>query len=73
MMAEYFAGISPYLIIEFIPREDQKVQEMLASRKDVFGDYTMNSFERHFEAHFMIRKKENVKGTCRFLYLMQRK
>jgi 2-polyprenyl-3-methyl-5-hydroxy-6-metoxy-1,4-benzoquinol methylase len=73
MIAEYFAGISPYLLVEFVPREDQKVQQMLASRKDVFTDYTMNRFERHFELYFDTLRKEQIPGTYRILYLMKRK
>lgn len=73
MIADYFASIAPHLIIEFVPREDEKVQEMLASRKDVFQDYTMEKFEEFFAAHFLITKKKNIPSSPRFLYLMQRK
>ena len=73
LIAEYFAGIAPLLVIEFVPREDQKVKEMLASRKDVFTDYTIENFERYFGFYFLVKKKEMVTGTERTLYLMQRK
>jgi len=73
MLAEYFSGIAPQLIIEFVPREDEKVQQMLASRKDVFKDYNQEEFEKYFSQYFNIRKREKISGTHRFLYLMQRK
>lgn len=73
MIADYFAKIAPILVIEFVPREDEKVQQMLASRKDVFSDYTKESFEAIFQMQFNISKKENIPGSKRFLYLMHRK
>ena len=73
IIAEYFAGISKYLIIEFVPREDEKVQQMMASRKDVFDDYTKDHFEDCFDMSFFIRKKEIIQGTSRFLYLMEKR
>ena len=73
MLAQYFAKISRYLVIEFVPRDDEKVIEMLASRKDVFADYTPQKFENSFEMYFDISKRENIPGTSRTLYLMERK
>ena len=73
IIAGYFSEISEYLLIEFVPREDQKVQQMLASRKDVFEDYTIGKFEHYFMQYFTVRKKETIPGTHRTLYLMQRK
>ena len=73
VIAEYFAEISEYLLIEFVPRDDQKVQQMLASRKDVFEDYNLQNFERHFDPYFDTLRKEKIPGTNRILYLLKRK
>ena len=73
MIAGYFAKIAPILIIEFVPREDEKVQQMLATRKDVFSEYTQQNFESCFEGYFQIGKKQQIQGTHRQLYLMIRK
>jgi hypothetical protein len=73
MIAEYLSGVAPQLLIEFVPREDPKVQQMLASRHDVFESYTMDNFEFYFGNYFDIKKKEKIAGTSRSLYLMQRK
>jgi ribosomal protein L11 methylase PrmA len=73
IIAEYFAGIAQLLLVEFVPREDPKVQQMIASRKDVFGDYTMTNFELFFKEHFETLKKENIPGTSRTLYLFRNK
>lgn len=73
LIAEYFSGIAPQLVIEFIPRDDPKVKQMLASRRVIFESYTGENFERFFEVYFHIRKKKQIAGTTRHLYLMQRK
>ena len=73
MIAEYFSGISPQLIIEFVPKDDLKVQEMLASRKDVFSDYNNENFEHFFGIYFETLKKEKIPGTNRILYLLKKK
>jgi len=73
MLAEYFYAIAPQLIIEFVPKEDEKVQQMLKSRNDVFDEYDQSHFEQYFSAYFTIRAQEKVTGTHRILYYMQRK
>jgi hypothetical protein len=73
VLADYFNHIAPELIIEFVPKEDEKVQQMLKSRPDTFVDYDQTHFERYFTAYFKIIAKEPVPGTHRILYKMQRK
>ena len=70
-VAGYFARISKWLLIEFVPRDDPKVEQMMASRKDVFGEYTEETFEACFEFYFETRKREKIKDTNRILYLMK--
>jgi hypothetical protein len=72
-LAGYFNSIAPELIIEFIPKEDPKVQQMLHSRPDTFPDYDQDHFEAHFSSFFTIAEKTPVPGTHRTLYLMKRK
>jgi len=72
MIAHYFHSIAPYLIIEFVPKNDEKVIEMLSNRKDVFSDYTIIQFEIIFEEYFSFIRKQQIKGTGRVMYLMKR-
>lgn len=72
LLADFFAGFSPYLLIEFVPKEDIKVQALLALREDTFPDYDVTSFENIFSSSFQILKKAPVPGTARTLYLMKR-
>lgn len=73
MLAEYFQGICDQLIIEWVPREDEKVQQMLAGRKDVFQDYTEDFFITQFSKYFNIDKKAAIPGTKRVLYFLLKK
>lgn len=72
-LAEYFNSISPELIIEFVPKEDEKVRQMLKSRPDTFPDYTETAFENYFSHYFHVITKATIPGTNRVLYHMKRK
>jgi 2-polyprenyl-3-methyl-5-hydroxy-6-metoxy-1,4-benzoquinol methylase len=72
-LADFFAKISRHLIMEFVPKQDSKVQKLLASRKDVFPSYNEEGFEAAFSEHFTILEKKKVSGSKRTLYLLKRK
>jgi hypothetical protein len=70
-IAELFSKICNWLIIEFVPKEDEKVQVLLSSREDIFKYYSEENFEKAFENYFFVEKKKNVGNTNRILYLMK--
>ena len=70
MIADFFQQISSALIIEFVPKEDEKVQLMLSGKKDIYTDYTEENFEKAFNEYFKIVNKETIPGSGRILYLM---
>jgi hypothetical protein len=71
-VAEWLSGACRSLIIEFVPKEDSQVQTLLATRKDIFGDYTRPEFEARFRQHFRILDVRPIGGSLRSLYLMQK-
>ncbi len=73
LVAAYFAQLAPYLIIEFIPKDDSQVQRLLTTREDIFPHYTIDGFEAAFSQHYTIVKKEAISQTKRTLYLLKRK
>ncbi|MEX0874654.1 MAG: SAM-dependent methyltransferase [Actinomycetota bacterium] len=73
MMASYFAELAKKLIIEFVPKTDEMVKQLLALRSDVFPHYDESGFEEAFGRHFEIEGKESLADTERVLYLMRRK
>jgi hypothetical protein len=68
--AAFFARIAHQLIIEWVPKEDSKVQELLQNREDIFDDYTTDGFERAFGCHFVIAESRKIRGSKRTLYRM---
>jgi ribosomal protein L11 methylase PrmA len=70
-LANFFAARTKWLVIEFVPKADSQVQRLLASRKDIFPDYTREGFEKAFSAYFTVVKAELVQDSERILYLMQ--
>jgi hypothetical protein len=72
-LAGYFRRIAPQLIIEFVPKQDEKVKQMLSTRPDVFADYDQDHFENAFSAYFTIVDQVKIPGTERILYRMIRK
>lgn len=72
-IAHFFAKISNFLIIEFVPKDDSNVKRLLASREDIFTKYTKYDFEREFGKYFSIKSSTKIKETKRVLYLMKRK
>jgi hypothetical protein len=62
-----------YLLIEFVPKEDPKVQELLANRADIFEHYHLSEFKKIAIRYFDILREETVAGTERTLFLLQRK
>jgi ribosomal protein L11 methylase PrmA len=73
MVAEYFATLAPALVIEFVPKSDSQVKKLLATREDIFHDYTEEGFERAFLNHFRIAHKRKLREAERTIYLMERK
>ncbi len=70
-LANFFAERCKWLVIEFVPKSDSQVQKLLASREDIFPNYTREGFESTFAARFAICKSEVVRGSERTLYLME--
>ncbi|MEQ1677833.1 MAG: hypothetical protein ABL876_14075, partial [Chitinophagaceae bacterium] len=71
-IAALFAGCCQKLVIEFVPKTDEKIQLMLAERKDVFNHYDQGSFEHCFSQHFRIKQKQEIASSGRTLYLMEK-
>lgn len=69
-IASFFKNICSSLIIEFIPKSDTNAQRLLATREDIFPDYTQEAFESQFSKLFKIQASVNIRNSERTLYLM---
>jgi ribosomal protein L11 methylase PrmA len=71
-VAAFLKGIGKNLIIEFVPKTDTKVRQLLSRRPDIFPWYDEPTFEKIFSGFFRIEKKVPI-GFCsrRTMYLMR--
>jgi hypothetical protein len=71
MVAATFARLARRAVVEFVPKEDEKVQTLLATREDVFPGYTEDGFEAAMSEVFEVEEREQLPGSGRALYLLR--
>jgi hypothetical protein len=64
---------SKYLIIEFVPLSDPKVQLMMADKKIFHRPYDYDAFEQAFQLYFHIEQTQMIAGTERKMYWMKKR
>ena len=72
-LAAFLGRVADRLIIEFIPKEDAKVQLILLSRKDIFPQYDQQNFESAFKKFFQLEDSKQIQGSKRVVYRMKTK
>jgi ribosomal protein L11 methylase PrmA len=72
-IAEFFAATGKWLILEFVPKTDSQVKKLLASREDIFPNYTREGFETAFSSTFKIHEAVEIRESERVLYLLETK
>jgi ribosomal protein L11 methylase PrmA len=73
MSARLFASLGRHLILEFVPKEDSQVQRMLASRRDIFDDYTVDTLLSAYGPYFTCLERRQIPGSARTLFLFAAK
>lgn len=71
-IGKILSAMGKYLIIEFVPKEDEKVELMLNSGTRIYHEYSEEKFLRAFGQYFSILKKEYISDTKRTIYLMHK-
>jgi hypothetical protein len=72
-LARLFHRVGPWLIVEWVPKNDPMAQGLLRAREDIFADYTLAAFEEQFASYFEVRHREPLQDSQRVLYVMRRK
>jgi hypothetical protein len=72
-IAAYLGRLARALVIEFVPKADSQVQRLLASRVDIFANYTQEGFERAFSTVFNLEQAIPVQDSVRTIYIMRRR
>lgn len=70
-LAGFLARLSRWLVVEFVPREDQRVRQMLAGREETFPGYSQAGFEAAFGRHWTPQEQARLRESDRVVYLMR--
>ena len=70
--ASTFSHLADMLIIEFVSKEDSQVQKLLATRQDIWSNYTEEKFEDEFIKYYSSMKKYPISNTKRTIYFFQK-
>lgn len=73
LIAAWLQPMAAHLIIEFVPKDDEKVKQLLQHRTDIFDDYSLENFRTVFAEKYKIVREEKAGNTNRVLFLMARK
>jgi ribosomal protein L11 methylase PrmA len=69
---EWLVSLAPSGVIEFVPKQDPMVKQLLALREDIFDNYTEGNFEKILGEQARIVKKQTVSRAGRTLYWYER-
>ena len=69
---EWLVGLARAGVIEFIPKTDPMVQQLLRLREDIFPDYSEDVFRRALGARAHIRNVSQASATNRTLFWFER-
>ena len=72
-IARLFARLAPHAIVEFVPKEDSMAQRLLATREDIFPEYTLDGFRRAVAPTFEIVTETPIGGSLRVLFHLRRR
>jgi ribosomal protein L11 methylase PrmA len=72
-VAQFFATAGKWAIVEFVPKSDSQVKRLLATRKDIFGNYNEAGFEEAFSLYFKLEEKVPIPGSERTIYLFKKR
>jgi hypothetical protein len=71
-IVELLARTGREAVVEFVPKDDPQARRLLASREDVFPDYTEQGFQTALVGTFRTARRQLLEGTRRTLYHLVR-
>lgn len=70
-VVDWLVKLSPSGVIEFVPKNDPMVQELLRLREDIFEDYGEEKFLAALESRARVTRKETVSASGRCLFAFE--
>ncbi len=68
---DWLAESGAAVVVEFVTREDEMVQQMLRNREDNFSDYHLAGFEALLPSRFGVVERALLKDGRRVIYFLQ--
>jgi ribosomal protein L11 methylase PrmA len=69
---DWLASLAPSLVIEYVARADDKVEQLLRNKEDRYADYRRAHLEEALQRHYRIARTLELNEGRRFLYFCQR-
>ena len=66
-------ALAPAGLIEFVPKNDPQVGELMRFRDDLFPDYTLEVFRRELERHASIVREHQISASGRRIFWYARR
>ena len=65
MFVEWISKISQFGLLEFVPKNDETIQKMLISKRDIYKDYNIDNLIKYLEYDFKIVSIDQVSESGR--------
>jgi len=72
-IARLFARMAPHAIVEFVPKEDPMTRRLLAARRDIFEQYSIDGFRAAIAEGWEIAREASIADSPRTLFLLRRR
>jgi hypothetical protein len=66
-LLDWLAGLTSYLVFEWVDREDPMVERLLRHREEPYADYDREGFAREFAERFEVLRRESLPSGRRHL------
>ncbi len=71
MFLDWLRTLNASVILEFISRDDEMFQQLLANKQETYSDYTSENFEAEVCSGFLVRDRLELKDGLRELFLLE--
>jgi hypothetical protein len=66
----WLRGLDAEVVLEFVNREDEMFEKLLANRKEIYDDYSRDRFLAQAGKFFTIRERLELKGGKREMFAL---
>ena len=64
----WITNFAKFGLLEFIPKDDETILDMLSTKEDIYIDYSENNFETNLKKKANIINKFNLSNSNRVIY-----